>query len=169
MNDFVDPSGPKLVSCRSPLQFNQFGRRAIPFKSSFVGCHFESPVGWSLTLTDGFQTLGHVSPIRSSFQKRRKKVYSRIFLDIWLPVNFLFTLKASSLPDMESIYFTTKSYFTSICFLRVQMNSLFYMSVKKSGSYITIPVFDVSWVVNFLKQVSMNKFLCGFKFLNFFF
>ena len=69
----VDPSGPKLVSCRSPLQFNQFGRRAIPFKSSFVGCHFESPVGWSLTLTDGFQTLGHVSPIRSSFQKRRKK------------------------------------------------------------------------------------------------
>ena len=45
LNDFVDPSGPKLVSCRSPLQFNQFGRRAIPFKSSFVGCHFESPVG----------------------------------------------------------------------------------------------------------------------------
>ena len=71
--EFVDPSGPKLVSCRSPLQFNQFGRRAIPFKSSFVGCHFESPVGWSLTLTDGFQTLGHVSPIRLSFQKRRKK------------------------------------------------------------------------------------------------
>ena len=30
------------------------------------------------------------------------------------------------------------------------------MSVKKSGSYITIPVFDVSWVVNFLKQVSMR-------------
>jgi hypothetical protein len=30
------------------------------------------------------------------------------------------------------------------------------MSVKKSGSYITIPVFDVSWVVNFLKQVSMS-------------
>ena len=29
------------------------------------------------------------------------------------------------------------------------------MSVKKSGSYITIPVFDVSWVVNFQKQVSM--------------
>ena len=89
-------------------------------------------------------------------KKKKKKMFSRIFLDIWLPVNFLFTLKASSLPDMESIYFTTKSYFTSICFLRVQMNSLFYMSVKKSGSYITIPVFDVSWVVNFLKQVSMR-------------
>ena len=88
-------------------------------------------------------------------KKKKKKLFSRIFFEIWLPVNFLFTLKAGSLPDGSQYILQPNRILPQFVSFACKWIPFFYMSVKKSGSYITIPVFDVSWVVNFLKQDSM--------------
>ena len=90
------------------------------------------------------------------FKKEEKKSLAEFFGYMTACLLFVYFKSQFFARHGVNIFYNQIVFYLNLFPSRANEFSFFYMSVKKSGSYITIPVFDVSWVVNFLKQVSMR-------------